>query len=164
MKPIFSSIFDRGWDMEKVDIEKMLLAGATVSIKPIGSSMCPLFAPDRDRAVVAPIESNTVFHRGDVIVYRRRSENKLVIHRIWRVKKDGLYLIGDNQTEIEGPVSTSDVKGIMIAMVRKGRNISVHNLLYVLYTRLWLLLRPVRPTIMGVLNRVRDRRKQKNGL
>lgn len=143
--------------MEKIDIEQLLLSGTTVSIAPIGSSMCPLFAPDRDRAIVAPVTSKDRLRRGDVIVYRRQSTNILVIHRIWRVKKDGLYMVGDNQTEIEGPVRRDDVKGIMVGMVRKGRNISAGNVIYVLCSRLWLFLRPLRPLFMGVFNRIRKK-------
>lgn len=144
-------------EKEKIDIEELLRQGKTVQLKPMGSSMCPLITPGRDEAVIAPI-ANSRPKRGDVVLYRR-VESILVLHRIWKCKKDGYYMVGDNQCEIEGPLSGEQIKGIMIAVVRKGRRISVKNLWYRLGSGLWLLMRPIRPAVSkvvwGILRKVR---------
>ncbi len=57
-------------------------------------------------------------------------------------------MVGDNQTEIEGPLSEAQIKGVLLAFVRKGRHIPVSNPVYLLAAHLWLLLRPVRNPIM----------------
>lgn len=89
--------------------------------------------------------------RGDVVLYRRdkSAENGgiLVLHRIWKVKEEGFYLVGDNQKEIEGPLRPDQMKGIMAGMNRKGKYFPVTNLWYRLYAGVWLMLRPFRPAI-----------------
>uniref|UniRef100_UPI0040560DFE S24/S26 family peptidase n=1 Tax=Acetatifactor sp. TaxID=1872090 RepID=UPI0040560DFE len=143
---------------EKISIEELLAQGKTVQFTPIGSSMCPLFAPQRDQAIVAPVEDRRL-KRGDVVLYRRK-QSVLVLHRIWKVKSDGFYMVGDNQREIEGPIEREQIKGIMVAMIRKGKQFSVQNPGYRLGTMVWLQLRPFRHVISGpVMNLIHMLRK-----
>ena len=136
-------------EKDKIDIEELLLQGKTVQLKPIGSSMCPLIAPNRDEVIIAPIESHKL-KRGDVVLYRRVG-SILVLHRIWKCKADGYYMVGDNQCEIEGPLAKEQIKGIMVAIIRKGKHISAKNLWYRLGSGLWLWMRPIRPMVSKVV-------------
>ena len=77
--------------VQRHDIEKLLEQGKTVQFGPIGYSMYPLFVPGRDEAVVAPANP-AVLKRGDVALYRR-DESILVLHRIWKRKSDGFYMV-----------------------------------------------------------------------
>ena len=70
--------------------------------------------------VLAGIEEGSALRRGDVVLYRREN-GMLVLHRIYKIGQDGLYLLGDHQTAIEGPVRREQVKGKMTGMVRDGR-------------------------------------------
>lgn len=129
--------------MEKtVDIERLLLEGNTIQIKPKGWSMYPMMRPGRDEAVIAPL-GEEVLKRGDVVLYRR-VEDILVLHRIWKVTDDGLFLVGDNQVEVEGPIKAEQVKGRLSAFIRKGKKISVKHPVYRFCACTWLRLRPVR--------------------
>lgn len=130
---------------QKQDIEKLLEQGNTVQFKPQGYSMYPLFVPGRDEAVVAPVDPQQL-KRGDVVLYRR-DESILVLHRIWKRKEDGFYLVGDNQKEIEGPLQPDQMKGILVQVVRKGRQFSTKDVLYRMLSALWLRLRPIRPVL-----------------
>lgn len=132
---------------EKVSPETLLSEGKTIQFKPIGYSMYPLFVPERDQAVVAPIR-NIVPRRGDVVLYRRDG-GKLVLHRIWRHREEGFYMVGDNECKTEGPLRRDQIKGILVGIVRKGRYFSSKNLLYRMAAGLWLWLRPVRPYLSG---------------
>ena len=135
---------------EQMDIEKLLLEGKNICIKPQGYSMYPVLVPGRDEAVIEPVEAERV-GRGDVVLYRRDKEAEhggiLVLHRIWKVKPEGVYLVGDNQKEIEGPLRKDQIKGIMAGMNRKGKYIPVNHPAYRFFTEVWLWLRPVRPVI-----------------
>ena len=138
--------------VQRQDIEKLLQEGKNIQIKPQGYSMYPVLVPGRDEAVIEPIGKRRL-RRGDVVLYRRDPEvtgGILVLHRIWKCKQDGYYLVGDNQKEIEGPLRAEQVKGIMVGLVRKGKYISVKNIFYCIATRGWLLLRPMRPGISKV--------------
>lgn len=131
------------------DIEKLLREGKNIQIKPRGYSMYPVLVPGRDEAIIEPIGTRKL-RRGDVVLYRREPEvtgGILVLHRIWKRTENGFYMVGDNQTEIEGPLREAQIKGIMVGLVRKGRYISVRNIIYCIATRGWLFMRPARPII-----------------
>lgn len=76
----------------KISPEELLAEGRTIQIKPQGYSMYPLFVPGRDSAVIAPPEksgrqgANLRYRRGDVVLYRGEGQ-KLILHRICRLKK-----------------------------------------------------------------------------
>lgn len=132
---------DREGNNAMTDVEKLLDEGNIIQIKPQGTSMWPLFSSGNEQAIVAPVDR--ALKSGDVVLYRRK-ESILVIHRICRCDKKGYYLVGDNQTEIEGPIKESQIKGVMVAFIRKGKTVSVNNVLYRLYSFVWLKSRRVR--------------------
>jgi hypothetical protein len=137
----------------KIDLEQLLKEGKIIQIKPQGYSMYPLFVPGRDEAVISAGNVNT-FKRGDVVLYRRM-QGILVLHRIYRRTKDGFYMVGDNQTEIEGPIKPEQIKGKMIAFVRKGKHITERNPGYRFAAHTWLILRPFRPFISNVIHQIK---------
>ena len=144
---------------ENQDIEQLLLEGNSIRFKPKGYSMYPIFVPGRDEAVVEPVQDAGKLRRGDVVLYRRLHENGeksiLVLHRIWKVGKNGIYLVGDNQREIEGPLMPEQMKGILVMLIRKGKSISAQNIVYRFLTGVWLWLRPVRPYIAWVASKIK---------
>ena len=129
------------------DIERLLAQGQSIQIQPQGYSTYPMFVPGRDEAVIEGVE-NAELRRGDVVLYRRTS-GILVLHRICKIGQDGFYMVGDNQSEVEGPLERSQIKGILTGFVRKGKYRSVKNPVYRLASGLWLFLRPIRPVLSG---------------
>ena len=81
-----------------IDIIK---SGKDVSVTVTGSSMAPFLAHLRDSIIVSPPPRQ--FHRGDMVFFQRQ-DGSYVMHRIHHLKEGKLYLVGDNQTEIEGPI------------------------------------------------------------
>lgn len=140
-----------------MDIEKLLEQGKRLRIKPRGYSMYPLIVPGRDEVFVERVSPESL-RRGDVVLYRRMDENILVLHRIWKRKGDAFFLVGDNQKEIEGPLEASQIKGKMTGILRNGHKISSLNVIYLLYSHIWLWLRPCRPQISRVIHKIRRRR------
>lgn len=136
------------------NIEQLLKEGKTVQVKPKGYSMYPFIVPGQDEAVVEPVR-NVRLKRGDVVLYRRAETGILVLHRIMKCNDGGIYLVGDNQTEVEGPLMPDAVKGIMVGLYKKGRFVSVHNPVYRLMSFSWLVLRPFRPGISRVLSAIK---------
>ncbi|MCQ2495898.1 MAG: S24/S26 family peptidase [Lachnospiraceae bacterium] len=139
-------------EKEKIKIDELLKSGQTVAFRPQGYSMYPVIVPGRDYVVVAPVKAETL-KRGDVAVYRRYGGecgpggSKLVIHRVHRHKKDGIYMIGDSEFKVEGPLKHEQFYGIMTELYRKDKRISVRNPFYRFLTGTWLFMRPVRPVI-----------------
>lgn len=126
-----------------IDIEQLLASGTTIKIKPQGYSMYPLFVPRRDEACIERTSFSSL-KRGDVILYRR-DKSILVLHRIWKIKGNSFYMVGDNQTEIEGPLRADQVRGKLTGFVRNGKFVDVKNPIYRFLSGLWLFLRPLRP-------------------
>ena len=126
-----------------IDIEQLLTDGKTIKIKPQGYSMYPLFVPGRDEACIERTDFSSL-KRGDVILYRR-DKSILVLHRIWKITDNSFYMVGDNQTEIEGPLRADQVRGKLIGFVRNGKFVTVNNPFYRFLSGLWLFLRPLRP-------------------
>ena len=147
-------------ESQKLDVEKLLTEGNTVQLPPIGYSMYPVIVPGRDKVVIAPASEQDCLKRGDVVLYRRDG-SVLVLHRIWKVKKDGFYMVGDNQREVEGPIRRDQIRGIMTVLVRKRREISAQDFGYRLLTGIWLRLRPFRPYISKTVAAIKRWRKKR---
>lgn len=129
-------------EYQEQNIEEILESGKAVQIWPQGYSMYPVIVPGRD-AVIVQKEDPAKLKRGDVALYRR-DKSILVIHRICRKNGNGYYMVGDNQTEIEGPLRPDQIKGKMVTLIRNGKEIDVNSLLYRIPCSIWLFMRPVR--------------------
>lgn len=128
-----------------LDIELLLRQGNVIRIKPQGFSMYPLFVPGRDEACIEQADFSSL-KRSDVILYRR-DDGPLVLHRIWKIQENALYLVGDNQTQIEGPLRADQLRGKLIGIIRNGHFLDVKNPVYRFLSNLWLLMRPFRPFV-----------------
>lgn len=138
----------------KENIEQILADGHTVQIEPHGWSMYPLLVPGRDQAIIAQANPEKM-KRGDVALYRRE-QGILVLHRIWKVRPEGFYTVGDNQSKVEGPLRPCQIKGRLTVVIRNGRKIPVQNPLLIFLTRFWLFLRPVRGPLAAAAHRLRQ--------
>lgn len=125
------------------DIEQLLRQGNIVQIQPQGYSMYPVFIPGKTSVLVEHVPCEKL-RRGDVVLYRR-DHGILVIHRICRINSQGFYLVGDNQSETEGPLRPDQIRGKMIAFIRNGQEYSVKNPVYRIFSSIWLFLLPARP-------------------
>lgn len=140
------------------NIEQLLRDGNTIKLKPQGYSMYPLFYPERDEAIIEPVDPSDL-RRGDVALYRRR-QSILVLHRIWKIREQKFYMVGDNQSEIEGPLDSDQFLGRLCGFVRNGHTISVKNPLYRILSSLWLRMLPVRPVVYRTTRRLRQIKKK----
>ena len=132
-----------------VDIEQLLEEGHTIRVKPEGYSMYPLFVPGRDAALIEKIPVDGL-KKGDIVLYRRDG-SILVLHRICRISREGFYMVGDNQSVVEGPLRPDQIRGKLIAFERKGRKpVSVDNKIYCVLSGIWLKMMPIRPLFFKV--------------
>lgn len=140
------------------DVIKLLQSGNSVDIQPRGTSMYPLILDKRgDRFTIVPIDQNAKdypYKRGDILLYRSKLFNGLTVHRLIKIKADGLYICGDNQQTIEGPVSKTNVYGIVTEITRKGKTFSVKRFSYRVYVFIWIntigIRRIFRPTVTKI--------------
>lgn len=137
----------------KADIEQLLKDGKTIQTVINGYSMYPMLVPGRDSVILEPFGEEQP-RCGDVVLYRRDG-SILVLHRIWRIRQEGIYMVGDNQVQIEGPLRPDQIRGRLAAFIRKGKLISADSMFYRLYAFVWLWMRPIRHKIATTVHFVK---------
>ena len=96
---------------------------------------------------------------GDVVLYRRNCQ--YVLHRVIEVREKDYVLLGDNCTSKEYGIKDGDILAVMTSFIRNGREHSVNELTYRVYTFVWLKLAPMRiflkrnvfPVLKGLIQR-----------
>lgn len=58
--------------------------------------------------------------KGDIVFFRRKS-GQFVMHRIWKIRPEGYYIVGDAQTQIEGPVKREQIFALITKVRRKEK-------------------------------------------
>lgn len=123
--------------------------GKEVRLIVSGSSMSPFLIHERDSILFSKPDST--LKRGDMVFYQREN-GQFVMHRILHVKPEGLFIIGDAQVEIEGPVNPSCVFARITKVNRKGKWIGPGQFWWWFFSTIWLGIIPLRPYIMKGFN------------
>lgn len=138
-------------------MEELIAQNETVTIPVSGFSMNPFLADKRDAVMVKKPERD--LKKGDIVLYKRRN-GQYILHRIWKVKPEGYYIVGDAQTEIEGPIHREQILGRVEKIRRKGQWIDEKDLRWKLFEKVWIRILPLRPAIRkgyAVLKRARNK-------
>lgn len=125
-------------------MENLIVQGETVSIPVSGFSMNPFLADKRDAVLVKRPERD--LKRGDIVLYKRRN-GQYILHRIWRVKREGYFMVGDAQTGIEGPIKHDQIIGLVEKIRRKGKWIDETDFLWKFFEKIWIRILPLRPVL-----------------
>ena len=104
-----------------------------------GHSMKPMLHDRRDTVVVEPAAAR--LKRYDVALYR--AGEKLILHRVVRVRPDGYKIRGDH-CDFTETVADSQILGVLTSFTRKGRRINVRDRRYRAYAAVWTFLYPIR--------------------
>ena len=140
---------------EYVDVLRELTQeGREASMLVAGSSMNPFLIHYRDFIFFK--KPDRPLRRGDMVFYQRET-GQYVMHRILRVKPEGLYIVGDAQTEIEGPVKPEQVFAIVTRVKRKGKMIGPDDFWWKFFEGPWLWIVPLRRVIMFIYARLQGK-------
>lgn len=126
--------------------------GKEVRLIVSGSSMSPFLVHERDSILFSKPDSP--LKRGDMVFYQREN-GQFVMHRILHVKPERLYIIGDAQVTIEGPVNPSCVFARITKINRKGKWIGPGQFWWWFFKHVWLCIIPLRPYIMKILSLIK---------
>lgn len=136
-------------------LKGILAEGREVNLLVTGSSMTPFLADKRDTLIISPPAGK--FKRGDMVFYQRLT-GQYIMHRVHHVDKDGcLFIVGDAQTEIEGPVHPRQVFGIIHKVIRKGKLIGKHDFWWFFFEKIWIRMVPLRPLARTVYAALRGK-------
>ena len=125
--------------------------GKVVSMLIAGSSMAPFLCHNRDYIYFTKPERE--LRRGDMVFYQR-DRGQYVMHRIYRVKPDGYYMVGDAQTQIEGPLRRDQIFAVITQVKRAGKMIRPGDFWWEFFEHIWIRIVPARRTVMALYGRL----------
>ena len=122
--------------------EQLKKHGNVVSVTE-GDSMRPLFKTHRDTVAIEKIDSD--LKKYDVVLYKSESGTNFVLHRIVKVRSDGVFVIRGDNTYRNEYVRECDIIGRLAGFNRKGKGYTdVDSFGYKFYSRFWVLIYPLR--------------------
>ena len=107
-----------------------------------GTSMMPLIKQGRDLVVIVKPEGR--LKKYDVPLYRVGDSHRYILHRIIKVRENDYVIRGDNCTDKEYGTGDKDIIGVLSKVIRKGKEISVEDTGYKIYSRFWHYIFPLR--------------------
>lgn len=122
-------------------LKEIAESGKMVSLRIAGSSMSPFLVHGRDYIYFT--RPDRELRAGDMVFYQRPN-GQYVIHRICRVKADGYYIIGDAQTEIEGPVRREQIFALVTRVKRRGKFLQPGDFWWEFFEHVWIRMIPLR--------------------
>lgn len=121
--------------------------GKVVSMLIAGSSMAPFLCHNRDYIYFTKPERE--LRRGDMVFYQRDS-GRYVMHRIYKVKPDGYYMVGDAQTQIEGPLRREQIFAVITQVKRDGKMIRPGDFWWEFFEHIWIRIVPARRIVTAL--------------
>lgn len=127
--------------------------GYQVTIPLRGNSMRPYLEDGRDKAVL--VTPDKELRVGDAVLALLPTK-RYVLHRIVDISGEKITLLGDGNLVCDPMIRKEDVKLIVLAFKRKGRDkweyTDTWN--YKLYVRIWMALRPIRRYLLAIWRRL----------
>ena len=136
-------------------LRELVDEGKEVNMHVLGSSMAPFVVHERDVIYFKKPEKKLC--KGDIAFFQRKN-GQYVVHRIYKVKGNQYYFVGDNQTVIEGPIGEGQIFAAVIRVKRKGKMIGPGDFWWEFFARVWIRIIPVRAFLVrlyGIFNKGR---------
>lgn len=134
--------------------EEYLDENGSLTYTNVGTSMMPLLKQGRDLFTVTK-KGSARFKAGDVVLYKR-PPRRYVLHRIVEVREHDYVILGDNCIAREYGIKDSDILGVMTSYVRRGRDHTVNDRSYRLYS--FYIMHTIGPRVF--LKRIKARLKR----
>ena len=106
-------------ETELKNAEELLKTQDEVMTRTRGTSMRPLLRQGRDIVVIK--RPQFPLKAGDAPLYRVKGKKELVLHRILKVREDGVYIIRGDNLFVKEYVAESQIVGVMKAFYREGK-------------------------------------------
>ncbi len=145
--------------MEKTNIEEYLKKNGKLTYANKGVSMMPLLKQGRDLFTIEK-KTNQRCKKNDVVLYKRGED--YVLHRIIEVRPQDYVILGDNCIRKEYGTTDKDILGVMTSFKHNGKDYSVQDWQYRLYTFIISHTISVRILIKKMKSRVKNIKILKN--
>lgn len=131
----------------------IIQTGKEVNLLITGNSMSPFLCHQRDTIIISKPDHH--FYRGQIVFYIR-DNGQYVMHRIHHISNDELFIVGDNQTDIEGPIRKEQVFGVINKVIRKDKLLTKGHFIWDFFEHIWIRIVPIRPYLIrlyGIIKR-----------
>lgn len=136
-------------------IEEVVSKGGTFRLVVTGTSMTPTLYSNRD-CVVLTSPKDKKPKKYDIVFFKR-TDGKVVLHRIIKINKNGDFVInGDSQdwTEIIKP---SQIIAVVSQYERNGKIVKCNGFAFRFRAGMWSLTRNIRPNIFKLSQKLKSR-------
>ena len=143
--------------IDAATFEEILTRDGRLIYSSVGDSMWPLICKGRDLLVIERLPGR--LKKYDVPLYRR-DNGQYVLHRVLKVRENDYVICGDNRWHRETGITDRHILGVLTAVIRDGKELSITDWRYRLYVRLWCDLFPLRAFLLRgiyVLKRLRKK-------
>lgn len=137
-------------------VKERLALGGSIEITVTGNSMFPLFVNKRDMVVLSPVKK---LKKRQICFYQTES-GQYLLHRIVKISKEGVVFLGDNRMDLEPPLSTNRVYGVVTEYVRRGKRKKVNCFFQKCYAFIWCLSIKARPKLLKLLFELKSKGKK----
>ena len=124
-------------------LREVLEEGA-LTLTVTGESMSPFLRHGRDQIRFEKLTRPV--RRGDMVFFQRWN-GQYVMHRVLRSGRDGVYLVGDGQQQVEGPIAPEQIFALVTGVCRKGEWLGPGRFWWDFFAGPWLTLLPLRPLL-----------------
>ena len=134
-------------------LKELVEEGKKVKLLIAGNSMAPFLVHQRDYIYFE--KPTRELRKGDMVFYQR-GNGQYIMHRIYKVRPEGYYMVGDAQTVIEGPLKRTQLFAVVTKVKRKGEWIGPENFWWKFFAHVWVRMIPLRRIVLrlyGVLVR-----------
>lgn len=126
-------------------LRQLVESGKEVNLRVSGNSMAPFLIHQRDMVYFGPVRKP--IKKGKIVFYQR-DNGQFVMHRLYRVRGNSCWMIGDAQTQIEGPLTQDHIFGEITAVSRKGKMIQPGDFWWEFFEHIWIRVIPFRRHII----------------
>lgn len=133
---------------EYVSVLKELVdEGKVVSMLIAGNSMSPFLCHQRDYIYFKKPDQK--LKRGDMVFYQRKN-GQYIMHRIYKIRGEDYYMVGDAQQVIEGPLKREQIFAVVIKVKRKEKWIEPGDFWWKFFEKVWIRVVPMRELITRI--------------
>ena len=127
-----------------ISFEEELERSGKLVYTTVGISMNPMIKQDRDLSIIEKPKGR--LKKYDVAFYKRPN-GQYVLHRVVKVLDDGYVILGDNCVNKEFNIKETQILGVLVSLVRNGKEVDLNSFGYKLYVRARYAHYPVRVII-----------------
>ncbi len=139
-------------------IRDALDSGGRVRFRVEGNSMLPWLRGGADDVILIPA-GGRAWGVGDIVLIRD-PKDRFILHRVTRRHGGEIWLMGDAQSETEGPWAEERVEAVVERVVHWGRDVDMSSFEARAFARIWRAVRPFRRRLLALAFAVRARTRR----